>query len=96
MKLNTSMITTSEANRKIRPPTLSLVLLATKLKKGILYNNKVPMLTIHEKERSEMGLWNILIICLSVFFFEFQKLVLAKVENQTRHRESNDATHTYI
>ena len=54
------------------------------------------MLTIHEKAKSEMGLWNILIICLSVFFFEFQELILAKVEDQARHRESNHATHTHI
>lgn len=96
MKLSTNMITTNDAKRNIRPPTLSLVLLATKLKNGTLYNNKVPMLMIHEKAKSEMGLRNNIIICSFSFFIEFHNLGLAKVEDQARRNKADDATHAYI
>lgn len=96
MKLSTNMITTNDAKRKICPPGLSLVLLATKLKNGTLYNNKVPMLTILEKAKSEMGLRNNFIICSFSFFIEFQNLGPAKVEDQARRNKTDDATHAYI
>ena len=62
----------------------------------MLYNNKVPMLTIHEKTKSEIGLRISFIICSGSFFIEFQNLGLAKVEDQARRNKADDATHAYI
>ena len=39
----------------------------------MLYNNKVPMLTIHEKAKSEIGLWNSLINFSVLFDFRVQR-----------------------
>ena len=50
MKLRANMMIISDANRNSFPPALSLVL----SKKGMLYNNKVPKLTIHEKTDSDI------------------------------------------
>ena len=59
----------------------------------MLYNNKVPMLTIHEKAKSEMGLRNnVFILC----HFEFQDLVSTEIEDQPRCHKTDDASHADI
>ena len=62
----------------------------------MLYNNKVAMLTIHEKVNSEMGLRNRFIIFVISFIIEFQDLVSAKIENQEGDGKAYDAAYTYI
>lgn len=62
----------------------------------MLYNNKVAMLTIHEKAKSEMGLRNRFIILIISFIVEFQNLVSTKIENQERDGKAYHAAHTNI
>jgi hypothetical protein len=56
------MMTTNDVSRNIFPPVPVLELSAAYWRNGMLYSSKVPMLTIHEKTKSETGLRKLFII----------------------------------
>ena len=62
----------------------------------MLYNNKVPMLTIHENAKSEIGLRNNVFILWCLIHFEFQNLISTEVEDQPWSHKTDDATHADI
>ena len=62
----------------------------------MLYSNNVPMLTIHEKTKSEMGLRSTFFILSYLAFIEFQDFVFAEIVNQTWGDKADKTSHAHI